>query len=105
MRRRAPSFRTLPGAAMTVAVVVVPVSVLLALAVGVMLVAVAWRRVVRPAVGGAGMVVAAAQNKAGGGQHDENLGGIRDSKAHHILPWRAQCLCLGLCPAERDGPG
>jgi hypothetical protein len=51
------------------------------------------------------MVVAAAQNKAGGGQHDENLGGIRDSKAHHILPWRAQCLCLGLCPAERDGPG
>src|SRR3546814_19879141 len=68
---------------MTVAVGVVPVPVAVLLAVDV--VAVARRCIVRSAVVGP-VVVAAAQQQAGGGQHDENLGGTRNSQSHHFLP-------------------
>lgn len=69
---------------MTVAVGVVPLSVpvLLALAVGV--VAVARRYIVRSAVVGP-VVVAAAQQQAGDGQHDKSLGGARNSQSHRFL--------------------
>src|SRR3546814_4586093 len=82
---------------MPMVVCVVPVSVLLALAV--IVVAVAWRRVVRSTVVGAGVIVAAAQQQAGGGQHDESLGGTRNSQSHHFLPV-AQSFSLAGAPAE-----
>src|SRR5690606_27086555 len=85
-----PSHR-LPVPAPLVMPLAVPVMpVLLGFAVRVMLVAMPWRRIVRPTVRGAGMIIAAAQQQAGGGQHEESRGGTRESQAHHVLPSGAE---------------